>query len=130
MSTRTLFNTVAEHLLAQREKSRAEIDGTSVCLYRGPRGLKCAVGCLIKDQDFREVMNSSEVADSDVIEALEASLGYDLSRREVNLLAELQYVHDSEEVTNWPLNLIRVAQAYDLELPPCLLNPPSTSEIP
>lgn len=44
-----LFDIVAKHLLKQNERSENE---DSECLYRGPRGLKCAAGCLIPDDKY------------------------------------------------------------------------------
>jgi hypothetical protein len=42
-----VFDTVARHLLTQREPSASE-DGTS-CLYFGPDGKRCAAGCLLTE---------------------------------------------------------------------------------
>ena len=48
MNIQEIFDTVSVHLLTQNEKSQ-ESDFYRSCLYRGPNGTKCAVGCLIKD---------------------------------------------------------------------------------
>jgi hypothetical protein len=42
-----VFDTIARHLLTQREPSASE-DGTS-CLYFGPDGKRCAAGCLLTE---------------------------------------------------------------------------------
>jgi hypothetical protein len=58
MTKQEIFDTVAIHLIKQGKKSVGD-DGN--CLYRGPEGLKCAVGCLIPDEVYRPEMESRSV---------------------------------------------------------------------
>lgn len=107
-----LFNTVKVHLLSQKEKSlKPAFPGDTACRYRGDGGLKCAVGCLIKDEYYSEslegiavTVNSSigtQYKAYNVIKAIEDSLGYTLSKAELTLLSSLQDIHDDNTVESW-----------------------------
>lgn len=48
-----IFNKVATHLLTQGKRSVAS-DGS--CMYRGPEGTKCAIGCLIEDDEYHPLL--------------------------------------------------------------------------
>lgn len=69
MTNEEIFEKVRTHLLTQNAKSM--IDG--ICLYRGPNGLKCAVGCLIEDEHFDPEHNSKFVSDEVVLQMLHKS---------------------------------------------------------
>lgn len=58
MNIQEIFDTVSVHLLTQNEKSQ-ESSFYSSCLYRGPNGTKCAVGCLIKDEFYQPSRKTS-----------------------------------------------------------------------
>jgi len=45
------FDKVARHLLTQQAKAE-QPDGN--CAYRGEHGRKCAVGCLISDEEYEQ----------------------------------------------------------------------------
>lgn len=51
---------IADHLAKQRGQSRGE--SHFQCLYRGPNGMKCAVGCLIPDDAYDEKIEALPVA--------------------------------------------------------------------
>jgi hypothetical protein len=55
------FNTVVKHLALQ--KNRSAKTGTNRCMYRGPLGMKCAVGALIPDEEFMPKMEFKDVSD-------------------------------------------------------------------
>lgn len=48
-----IFSKVATHLLTQKRKST---DAGGTCKYRGPNDLKCAIGCLIGDNEYHPMM--------------------------------------------------------------------------
>ena len=50
MTNQEAFDKVTAHLLKQQVKSYSQEEG---CMYRGPNGTMCAVGCLIPDEDYR-----------------------------------------------------------------------------
>lgn len=50
-----LFNIVSLHLLNQGQKSAHE----TLCMYRGPNGMKCAAGVLIPDNEYNPSMETN-----------------------------------------------------------------------
>lgn len=48
------FENVVRHLYAQGHPA---MDESGACLYRGPNGTKCAVGCLIPDDLYKRQMD-------------------------------------------------------------------------
>jgi hypothetical protein len=87
MNAQEIFDTVAKHLAAQGCRSVTP-DGES-CLYRGPGGRMCAVGKLLRENEYKGSMEGCGVS----------MLGDDLPRRlrkHVELLDDLQSAHDDE----------------------------------
>lgn len=76
---------------AQGKQSR-EPDG--LCLYRGPDNCVCFAGALMKDEFYNPMMEGNVVSDPKVEQALEDSLGFVLTEQDLNLLYQLQRVHD------------------------------------
>ena len=98
-----VFNNVVNHLIVQNERSE---DGGSGCRYRayneGEEYHKCAIGCLISDDNYYEYIEDSLANSTPVIDAIRKSnpeLIVDDQMIELFLL--LQYVHDSIEPENW-----------------------------
>lgn len=100
-----VFVQVAKHLLAQDQKSHKYGMG---CLYRGPGGTSCAVGCLIDEEHYNHVMEGCSAKDSEVLDALENS-GIPVFDGMVEMLAELQALHDHEDTQVWRQRLEDVA---------------------
>lgn len=50
MNAQEIFDKVVNHLRKQGHRSLSE-DGR--CLYRGSNGDKCAIGCIISDEDYQ-----------------------------------------------------------------------------
>lgn len=100
MTDQEVFDTVAKHLHAQGKPAYSEALGS--CMYRGPGGTKCAVGCLIPDEVYRNEMDSvggiHDLITRDY-PGLNAALGVDAMRGRwrVDLLAALQQDHDRAE---------------------------------
>lgn len=92
MNDQEIFDTVAEHLF--RQGTRA-YDVDQGCLYRGPNGTKCAVGCLIRDNDYTPKMENKSVY------ALEEDgLLPEYLTKNVKLMSSLQMVHDTAGWSN------------------------------
>jgi len=98
-----VFNNVVNHLIVQNKRSE---DGGSGCRYRayneGEEYHKCAIGCLISDDNYYEYIEDSLANSTPVIDAIRKSnpeLIVDDQMIELFLL--LQYVHDSIEPENW-----------------------------
>ena len=64
-----MFNVVVEHLRKQNAKSEREADHkycvSSICCYRSPDGKKCAIGCLIPDEEHDPKMDENAGSDID-----------------------------------------------------------------
>ena len=106
MTNQETFNKAVKHLLAQRKMA---VDA-EVCVYRASNGLKCGVGCLIPDEEYRP--------------SFEGKYSRDVQRecqslRDINadLLEDLQHVHDSAPVDRWDEALRVVGKRFDLTYP-------------
>ena len=93
----SLFEKIKSAMLKQKARSQSD-DGQ--CLYRGPNGLKCAVGVLIDDKYFNEEYNGKDVQDRHVLRMLEKS-GYPVDWRAQDFYSEMQSVHDTEWPRDW-----------------------------
>lgn len=101
VSAQEIFDYVARHLARQGRKSMYEKE----CRYRGPGNTMCAVGCLIKDNEYYPAMEGRTMN------------GIILPPRfleHTNLLRQLQLVHDSVDVEEWPQVLRGVAAQFHL----------------
>ena len=86
-----VLEAVSAHLLAQGEVSQGPLGN---CRYRGPRGLKCALGFLISDEAY-----SPDLEDHTPVQnAIRTSLGFLPSEK---LLRKLQQVHDIHPPHTW-----------------------------
>lgn len=101
-----IFDIVARHLLTQKEKSTNTIG--SFCMYRGIRGLKCAIGALIPDEKYSPAFESCMVEEPEVCEA--AGISYE----DVSFARGIQCVHDLCEPAYWFTELLRFAHRYSL----------------
>ncbi len=110
MTAQEVFDKVALHLLTQGK--RAYDDEQGICRYRMPDGLKCAVGCIIPDEEYLSDMEGRDV------NALVAE-GYmvELFEPHLLLLKDLQFAHDCTMPgpSAWPRRLIEIAQRYNLD---------------
>jgi len=106
----TIFNTVSKHLLKQNKVCENNFS----CAYRGPNGLKCAVGVLIKDKHFKKIYNNDGIYHDGVIKMLTLS-GIPTDKESLIFLTNLQRIHDTGEVENWKTKLKNTAKAYNLK---------------
>lgn len=82
------------------------LNGEIVCLYRGPNNTKCAAGCLISDEemsDIRETCWSTLVMEENV------------PPHHVRLIATLQGIHDTKDVSDWPISLKNLGDQFELD---------------
>ena len=105
MTAQEVFDKIVAHLRAQAAKS---VQGFS-CKYRGPNGTKCAVGCLIPDEQYRPEMEGIMVDDL-------ISRGWlpEYLIPHQKLLCDMQRVHDQTRIENWEADFLMVAQANEL----------------
>lgn len=143
MTPQQAFDRVAKHLLEQGRKSMGTMpDGSSACAYRGEDGTACAVGCLIPDECYDEVLENTvagallqariphhmglapvdrqvrwESSASCVVESLG---GPTEAANLVPLLVRLQEIHDYIGVGFWKESLREAAKRCGLD--PAVLN--------
>ena len=109
-----VFNKVTVHLLTQWEVAQ---DQKGRCTYRldTPKDtLKCAVGCLIKDEYYNINLEQAYCDAPLVREALRKS-GVDLEET-LDLLEKLQNIHDSFNKKRWPDLLEEVASDFSITI--------------
>lgn len=104
MTKQETFNVVKEHLLDQNAKSISPITGH--CNYRGKDGMKCAVGVLIKDEHYKTYLEDNNILDKRVRAALLES-GIDAEC--LQMLEDLQTMHDTAYVDSWPNSMHAIA---------------------
>jgi hypothetical protein len=124
-----MFDTVTRHLFTQGRPAVMTEDmsvgaGMSTgmtpgsCMYRGPGATKCAVGCLIPDENYKVELENISASDTRILSAVGAT-DYAL----LDLMSDLQHVHDSGthrnkdgsfELTSLASNLHRVAGTHGL----------------
>lgn len=100
-----IFDKVTKHLLEQNKQALNENDR---CMYRAPNGLKCAAGCLIPDSDYSPIMEEKSVRNVSYFR----DAGY--SSEEIELLYELQVIHDTSKVHMWKSKLKLCAAKHGL----------------
>jgi hypothetical protein len=93
MTDQEVFDYVSTFLLKQGVPSKDLTQKNQPCLYRGPNGTKCAVGCLIPDELYDPVMESMPVVSFGKFPDVYAMLGLGKHSR-YSLLAALQLSHD------------------------------------
>lgn len=122
MTLQEIFDTTARHLLRQRERS---INEKGVCMYLSPTGFKCAVGALITEQAYTQGIEGLSVRriDAQKIDDRTAPLavaliasGIDIyDAQTLELLSDLQTLHDSYTPQWWREQLIALAQTHGLD---------------
>ena len=92
MELQTIFTQVIQHLVRQDDVSLLSDEDT--CAYRGGGGdTKCAVGYLISDKYYDEVIESNNLNSEEVVYCLTKTIGK-LDESALQMLRELQNVHD------------------------------------
>lgn len=115
MEAQEIFDTVAKHLATQGRRAVGE----GRCLYRTEDGAKCAVGCLISDEEYTPDMELRWA--SGVLSLAERGLLPTRLAPHTGLLSALQGAHD-DAVTSLPIKsrLANIASAN--ELSPAILD--------
>lgn len=108
MKPQETFTTVATHLLKQGKRATWM---SGVCAYHDPNGLKCAVGCLIPDEEY-DVDFDQGWSLPEVIAASPS-----LQKHDRALLRQLQRIHDSHKPETWEISLREFARTYGFEMP-------------
>ena len=109
-----VFDQITQHLLTQATPAQNKDGSCRYKLEQPERVLRCAAGCLIADDEYREKFEG-ESWDSLVLRGLVPSPHKDL-------ITSLQKMHDTCLVSEWPERLRQLAADYDLQY-----NPPQPS---
>lgn len=110
MTNQEIFDRVAQHLL--RQNSRSVLVGKNdACRYRGSAGLKCAIGCLIADEDYEPEMEGRSPTETggDLVSRWAQRMGFD-----IKFLRCLQAIHDTKLIGAWPNELRQLAAGKNL----------------
>jgi hypothetical protein len=112
MTKQEIFDKVATHLLTQNAKSIVGSGVDSFCRYRGENGMKCAVGVLISDDEYRECFEGHSASS-----VVRRSRRHPDLRRLVDhmdFLDAIQSIHDYADVGDWPESLKQLAVEHAL----------------
>lgn len=126
MNIQEIFNKIVTHLREQNCKSYDP--NRASCMYRGPNGTKCAVGCLIPDEIYSREMEGRNfqflVLATDLFDSIpwlkDAKKTNSIEEVEdyLRLIQILQRVHDNIPVEKWETQFMLLAQRFNLALPP------------
>ena len=125
LTLQQVFTKVAAHLLKQGRRSRSVVTvrvglnspggrlAVGDCAYRSGDGCACAVGCLIDDDHYSQLLEGFNTRQAPVIEALVAS-GVPATDPDVlEMLDRLQDLHDRTSPDGWADALPGIASEFD-----------------
>lgn len=107
LTKKEVFLKVKEHLLLQNKQSW--LPDHSGCAYLGEGGLKCAVGCLMTEEELNSLTDEDQIKE---IHAL-IDLGK-MDKTHQALLSRLQEIHDMVLPSSWGEALDRF-EKYQLD---------------
>lgn len=125
MTEQEVFDKVVAHLLQQQAYCESE---NSEPLYRGVNGTKCAIGCLIPDEQY-----SIDMEQKDVISIVNRYPSLPFVDVNLHLMLTLQRLHDGgvgfrfgaqmdmDDIKN---RLHNIGIRFNLEIPESLNTPP------
>lgn len=120
MTPQEIITKVWEHMAKQRVQSR---DKSKRCMYRGPNGTACAVGCLLDDATAKKLDQLDTVAIAYIVEE-HPDMVPEWVVENANLLAKLQHAHDNNLLlrsndwyTEFKLRVQAIALRYGCEVP-------------
>ena len=105
LSPKDIYERVSSHLLAQRAVSE---DDNGSCRLRSPEGHKCAIGSLVRDELYEPELEGVGISyyrhaqDGKLLQALYRSSVNAYDPNIIDLLIELEQVHDDADVEEWP----------------------------
>jgi len=126
MTKQEIFDKVVKHLLTQKKPA---MSSGGACAYRGQDNTSCAVGCLIPDDKYSMVIEGVGVLNINVslnqghkvLKSILRSEGVDTKDDvTLELLSDLQYLHDGFPYNTWKRELTTLASRFKLN--PSVLN--------
>lgn len=105
-SLQDVFNYIANHLLTQNKKSQTCHFN---CAYKGENNTKCAVGCIVSSKEYRPSMEGKS-STKIINDHNPLVTNIDM----LNMLRDLQILHDGAMTVEWPAGLNNIAAKYKL----------------
>jgi hypothetical protein len=102
-TAQAVYNQARDHLLAQGKKA---FNNDGLCSYRTDEGLRCAAGCFIAPEEYSLEFEGNPWRTLVTEEKV--------PKDHCALISQLQRVHDSEQVEDWPAKLAKVATKFGL----------------
>ncbi len=105
LTPKDIFERMKTHLLAQNAVSE---DDTGSCRLRSPDGRKCAIGSLVRDEVYEAALEGVGISyyrhahDGKLLRALYALNVNAYDPNVIELLMELEQIHDDASVDQWP----------------------------
>jgi hypothetical protein len=112
MTKQEVFDYVSNHLLTQNKRS---VQGYDACAYRGDNNTSCAIGCMIKNNEYLPTMEGLNISQLLHKENINPSLKARLLPHE-NLLCSLQVIHDMHRSNLWKVKLTTLANEQNLTI--------------
>ena|ERR1700722_451566 len=112
-----LFDQSVQFLRLQGTKSIVEaIDeqGNCSCRYRSPNGMKCAIGALFEDREYKPAMEGMLVSGLVSSHSLLPERQAEFDRHRY-MLGNLQRIHDQIPVSDWEKQWKMLASDYNLQ---------------
>lgn len=110
-SAQDVFDQVVNHLLTQNTQSKTN-DGS--CAYRGEDGAMCAAGCLMSDDEFRQLEEINDNVNNGLSWPGVIDQGF-APATHADMIHMLQMVHDGRGVDTWADELKLLADEYKLQ---------------
>jgi len=108
-SLQEIFDFISNHLLTQNERS-GDVGYRKMfsCKYKSSTGLKCAVGCLMSDEEYDVKLEGYGINSNKFNK-------FNISEDRKDLLRALQMIHDSIKPDSWKRELEMFAKNLHLE---------------
>lgn len=81
------------------------------CVYRGEGDMRCAVGCLIPDDQYKDTLEGTSV--EGIVDHVAALKGIS-----VELLGDMQVTHDDHPLDDWEYRFEQAATDFELTYTP------------
>jgi len=112
-SNQEVFDTVVAHL---RKQGRVSMGAFDTRAYLGFDGTKCAVGCLIPDDQYTPSLEGRNILD--LVGSGNVVLDPEDTGGTLGLLYALQIIHDTDPTTEWELKFGQTAQEFGIAYTP------------
>lgn len=95
--------------------ARSAVENEYGCLYRGPNGLRCAIGHCISDEEYREVFEGTGISTDNGYSLRKAAR---ISTDDLGFAGDLQAAHDENPAPDAMKEaLLDLALRYSLTVP-------------